>query len=58
MLTDAVIRLLNNKSAVAWTTGAHTALPVSTTAYGAGAELFSNMIDNTDISKRLKQVVR
>lgn len=58
VLTDAVIRLLNNKSAVAWTTGAHTALPVSTTAYGAGAELFSNMIDNTDISKRLKQVVR
>ncbi len=58
VLTDAVIRLLNNKSAVAWTTGAHTALPVSTTAYGAEAELFSNMIDNTDISNRLKQVVR
>lgn len=58
VLADAVIRLLNHKSAVAWTTGAHTALPVNTTAYGVGAELFSNMIDNTDIAKRLKQVLR
>ncbi len=58
VLPDTMIRLLNNKSSVAWTSGAHTALPVSTTAYGAEARLFSNMIDNTDIAKRLKQVVR
>lgn len=57
-LADAVIRILNNKSSVAWTTGAHTALPVSTTARGAQAQLFSNMLDNTDIAKRLKTVVR
>ncbi len=52
------IRILNNKASVAWTSGAHTALPVSTTAVGQESKLFSNMIDNTDISKRLKQVVR
>lgn len=57
-LANAVTRILNNKSAVAWTTGAHTALPVSTTAYGVDAGLFSNTLDNTDIAKRLKQVVR
>lgn len=57
-LTNAVIKTLNNKSSVAWTSGAHTALPVSTTAIGKEARLFSNMIDNTDIAKRLKLVVQ
>jgi alkaline phosphatase len=57
-LSGEAIRILNNKSAVAWTSGAHTALPVSTTAVGAESDLFSNMLDNTDISKRLKLVVR
>lgn len=53
-----LVRLLNNKSAVAWTSGAHTALPVQTTAIGPGGDLFSNMLDNTDIAKRLKMLVR
>ncbi len=57
-LADTAIRTLNNKSSVAWTTGAHTALPVSTTAHGPQSQLFSNMLDNTDISNRLKLVVR
>lgn len=58
VLTNAIIRILNNKSAVAWTSGAHTALPVSTTSIGQESRLFSNMIDNTDIAKRLKLVVQ
>lgn len=56
-LTTEVIRILNNKAAVAWTSGAHTALPVNTTAIGVNRELFSNMIDNTDIAKRIKAVL-
>ncbi|MDY0175697.1 MAG: alkaline phosphatase [Lentisphaeria bacterium] len=57
-LSKALVLMLNNKSTVAWTTGAHTALPVSTSAQGVNAQLFSNMLDNTDISKGIKQVVQ
>lgn len=58
ILTAETIKIFNNKCALAWTTGAHTALPVLTTAWGTNSEFFSNMIDNTDIAKRLKQAVR
>lgn len=57
-LAKVIVRIFNNKCAVGWTTGAHTALPVLTTAYGANANIFNGFIDNTDISKYLKQVVR
>lgn len=57
-LATAVIKMLDNKSAVAWTSGAHTALPVSTTASGIGAQKFSNMLDNTNISIRMKELVK
>lgn len=49
---------LDNKAALAWTSGSHTALPVSTTAIGAGSSLFNGTLDNTDISKILKQAVK
>ena len=54
---NAAIRLIANKSALAWTSGAHTALPVSTTSEGVGAENFTNTIDNTDIAKKLKALL-
>ena len=50
--------VLDNKSAVAWTSGAHTALPVSTTSFGSQSEIFNGTIDNTDISKLLKEAVK
>ena len=56
-LEKEVVRIFNNKAALAWTSGAHTALPVNTTAEGVGAEKFVNMIDNTDISKKLKELL-
>ena len=52
-----VSRIFNNKASLGWTSGAHTALPVNTTASGVGAEKFTNMIDNTDISKKLKELL-
>ncbi len=58
ILARAVVRLVNGKAGLGWTSNAHTALPVSTTALGPGAEQFSNAMDNTDIAKRLKQLVR
>lgn len=57
-LARETVRIFNNKCALAWTSGAHTALPVITTATGVNSNLFSGMIDNTDIAKRLKIVVR
>ncbi|MDR3182632.1 MAG: alkaline phosphatase [Planctomycetaceae bacterium] len=56
-LSNAVIRFVNHKSGLAWTSNAHTALPVNTTAWGPGADAFFGMIDNTDIAKKLKQTV-
>ena len=57
-LAKVIVRIFNNKCAVGWTTGAHTALPVLTTAYGANSNIFNGFIDNTDIAKKLKQAVR
>ena len=53
-----IVRIFNNKCALGWTTGAHTALPVLTTAYGKSSDMFNGFIDNTDIAKILKQVVK
>ena len=53
-----LLHVFDNKAGVAWTSGAHTALPVNTTAAGKGAENFNGAIDNTDIAKLLKQAVR
>ena len=57
-LTGEIVRIFNNKCSLGWTSGAHTALPVLTTAWGKNSEFFSNFIDNTDIAKSLKQAVR
>lgn len=57
-LSLAAAKILNNKAGLAWTSDAHTALPVETSAQGSGAEVFSGTIDNTDIAKILKELVR
>ena len=53
-LPTAVKAIFSHKCGIAWTSGAHTALPVITTAQGPGASSFAGFIDNTDISKILK----
>ncbi len=57
-LSLAAAKCLNNKAGLAWTSNAHTALPVETSASGAQSEVFSGSIDNTDIAKTLKQLVK
>jgi alkaline phosphatase len=49
---------MSGKAGIGWTTGSHTALPVLTTSKGAKAELFTGFIDNTDIAKKLKSVLK
>ncbi len=53
-LPTAVKAIFSHKCGIAWTSGAHTALPVITTAQGPGASSFAGFLDNTDISKILK----
>ncbi|MDO5552769.1 MAG: alkaline phosphatase [Planctomycetia bacterium] len=57
-LARTVVKILNNKASLGWTTSSHTALPVDTSAIGVQSERFNGLIDNTDIAKRLKQMIR
>ncbi|MBQ6352803.1 MAG: alkaline phosphatase [Lentisphaeria bacterium] len=50
--------IMSHKAGIGWTSGAHTALPVLTTSWGKGAENFTGFIDNTDISNKLKALLR
>lgn len=56
--TTAVKNIFSHKCGIGWTSGAHTALPVLTTAEGPGAERFTGFIDNTDIAKILKSLLK
>ncbi len=51
-------RLLGNHTGVGWSSGAHTALPTTTTAQGCGAEKFIGLMENCDIGRRLKELLR
>ena len=57
-LPTAVKAIFSHKCGIGWTSGAHTALPVLTTAQGPGATRFAGFLDNTDISKILKDLVK
>ena len=46
--------VLSHKCGIGWSSGAHTAMPVLTTAGGPCAEKFVGFIENTDISKTIK----
>ena len=46
--------VMSHKCGIGWSSGAHTAMPVLTTAKGVNSELFSGFIENTDIAKKMK----
>jgi len=48
---------ISGLAGVSWASGGHSALPVLTTAKGVGAEIFEGSLDNTDISKKLKELL-
>ena len=54
---QAVKNALNARAGIGWSSGWHTALPTFTTAKGAGAEMLVGMEENTDIGKRLKELL-
>ena len=57
-LPQTARRILGEKAGVSWTTGSHSALPVLTTSSGVGAEKFTGFLDNTDISKLMKELLQ
>ena len=52
-----VTQILNNRAGLGWTTTAHTGLPVGVYASGTGASNFTGFYDNTDISKKILELV-
>ena len=56
-LTNTVLSVFDNKCSIGWTSGQHTALPVDTSAFGVNANVFFGMYENSDISKKLKEIV-
>ena len=54
--TIAVLRLMNNRVGIGFTTFQHTAVPVPIYALGTGAEKFAGNIDNTDIYWLIREV--
>lgn len=54
LLGGACRLILSHKSGIGWSSGAHTAMPVLTTAMGVGAEKFAGFYENTQIAHILK----
>ena len=57
LLGGACRLVMSHKSGIGWSSGAHTAMPVLTTAKGVKADLFSGFIENTDISAKIKSLL-
>ena len=57
-LPDTARKIMAAKAGIGWSSGAHTALPVLTTAYGKFGERFSGFYENTEISNRLKAILK
>lgn len=53
-----VVKVLNNKAGIAWTTKKHTGNRVPVRVIGAGQEKFKAAIDNTDIAKLIMKVMQ
>lgn len=51
-------KILNDIAMVGWTSGGHSAGYVPVYAIGAGAELFSGKLENTDIPKKIAQAAK
>ena len=56
-LTATIIRMLNSKAGLIWTTFDHTGIPVCTSAKGVGEEIFKGNYDNTDLAKKIMSVM-
>ncbi|WP_018694417.1 alkaline phosphatase [Algicola sagamiensis] len=56
-LYEAILNLVNEKTMTGWTTGGHTAVDVPVFSSGTKSELFHGHQDNTEIAKKLHQLL-
>ena len=56
-LAVTLTHILNSKAGLGWTSYSHTGVPVSTSAIGAGSEVFNGYYDNTDIALKVMSVM-
>nr|NQU92131.1 alkaline phosphatase [Bacteroidota bacterium] len=49
--------ILNNRAGISWTSWSHTAVPVPVFAIGPGSEVFNGYYDNTDIPKKIIELL-
>lgn len=56
-LTMALTHVANQNAGVAWTSYAHTGVPVNTYSIGVGSDAFNGYYDNTDIFRKLAAVM-
>ncbi|MEA3451189.1 MAG: alkaline phosphatase [Bacteroidota bacterium] len=52
------LSILNSRAGVGWTTSAHTGNPVPLRALGFKQEIFGGFYDNTDVPKRLAEIMK
>lgn len=50
-------RILNNRAGLSWGSWSHTAIPVPVFAIGVGQEHFEGYFDNTDIPKKIRNLM-
>jgi alkaline phosphatase len=56
-LTVTLTHILNQKAGISWTSYSHTGVPVATFAEGVHSDLFNGFYDNTDIAKKLFEII-
>ena len=56
-LAVTLTRILDSKAGLAWTTYSHTGMPVMTSALGVGARSFEGYYDNTELARRIMDVM-
>lgn len=54
-IASLAVKALNHASSLAWGSGGHSAAYIPIYAIGAGADLFSHKMENTDIPKKIAQ---
>ncbi len=57
-LAVTLSHILNQKAGIGWTSYKHTGVPVPTFAQGCSNEIFNGYYDNTDIAKKIMQVMQ
>lgn len=55
--TVTLVRILNAKVGIGWTTFNHTANPIPVYAMGAGSEEFTGYYDNTDVALKIAKIM-